>query len=203
MAPKIVDKDARRQAILAAAAGVFAQHGYRRATIDQVAAAAGVAKGSVYLAFASKEDLFHALFESMFDGMLEEPRDEDDGPALARIERTLCRIADAIADDDKLIPLTLEFWAVCGVGETRKRFGDSYAAMFTGFRGELVRLLAEAEAGGEIGSGLPHEAIASCLIAMIDGLLIQQWTVPGVTVSDTLRASLPAFLGSLRNDPGS
>ena len=63
MPPKIVDKEDRRNRVLTAAAGVFARYGYQQTTIDQIAEAAGVAKGSVYLSFKSKEDLFYGLFE--------------------------------------------------------------------------------------------------------------------------------------------
>lgn len=49
--------------ILAAAAHVFARHGYNGATLDDVAAEAGLTKGALYWHFASKNDLFLALME--------------------------------------------------------------------------------------------------------------------------------------------
>jgi AcrR family transcriptional regulator len=56
-----VDAAARRQAILDAALAVFAQRGYEAARLDDVAAKAGVAKGTLYLYFKDKEALFEAL----------------------------------------------------------------------------------------------------------------------------------------------
>lgn len=50
------DCDARR-AILAAARTRFLHYGYKKTTIDEIAADAGVGKGSVYLHFSSKEDI--------------------------------------------------------------------------------------------------------------------------------------------------
>ncbi|HPO12729.1 MAG TPA: TetR/AcrR family transcriptional regulator [Candidatus Hydrogenedentes bacterium] len=50
--------DRRPQQIIAAALDVFALKGFRRATMDAVARAAGVTKGTIYLYFSSKEDLF-------------------------------------------------------------------------------------------------------------------------------------------------
>jgi AcrR family transcriptional regulator len=50
-----------RSHLLAAAAEVFARRGYHRATLDEVAEAAGFSKGAVYSNFSSKEDLFIAL----------------------------------------------------------------------------------------------------------------------------------------------
>lgn len=47
----------RREQILAAAATVFAEKGFDRATISDVARAAGVAEGSIYNYFRGKQDL--------------------------------------------------------------------------------------------------------------------------------------------------
>jgi AcrR family transcriptional regulator len=55
---------ARRAAILDAALHVFAEHGYESARLDEVAARAGVAKGTLYLYFKDKEDLFEAMVRS-------------------------------------------------------------------------------------------------------------------------------------------
>ncbi|MGI8679412.1 MAG: TetR/AcrR family transcriptional regulator [Jatrophihabitans sp.] len=52
-----------RQSVLAAAAQVFATHGFHAATVDAVADAAGLSKGGVYYSFRSKDDLFLALLE--------------------------------------------------------------------------------------------------------------------------------------------
>ncbi|MFE2288761.1 ScbR family autoregulator-binding transcription factor [Streptomyces sp. NPDC059443] len=46
-----------RQAILAAAAGIFEEQGYQAATISEILTAAGVTKGALYFHFKSKEDL--------------------------------------------------------------------------------------------------------------------------------------------------
>ncbi len=54
-------KRARKRArILSAATALFIRHGYRRASLDEVAREAGVAKGTLYLYFASKADLLIA-----------------------------------------------------------------------------------------------------------------------------------------------
>ncbi len=57
----------RTTEILEAARAVFAEKGFQGATIDAIALAAGVAKGTVYLYFDSKRDLFLA---SLRDGVL-------------------------------------------------------------------------------------------------------------------------------------
>lgn len=57
------DKAVRRADILAAALEVFAAHGYAAARLDDVASAAGVAKGTLYLYFADKQALFEGLIK--------------------------------------------------------------------------------------------------------------------------------------------
>ena len=52
-------EDAKWDGIVAGAAKVFARHGFRKASVDEIARAAGVAKGTVYLGATSKRDLFY------------------------------------------------------------------------------------------------------------------------------------------------
>jgi len=52
----------RRQEILQAAIRIFAEKGFERATLDEIAEAAEFGKGTIYNYFASKEELFFTLF---------------------------------------------------------------------------------------------------------------------------------------------
>ncbi len=61
----------RRQAILDAALVVFAEHGFEAARLDEVAARAGVAKGTLYLYFKDKQALFENLIRSAIDPIFE------------------------------------------------------------------------------------------------------------------------------------
>ena len=62
MAPRAREHSSRnREAILDAAMRLFAQYGYKRTSIDDIARAAEIAKGTVYLSFTSKEEVFRAL----------------------------------------------------------------------------------------------------------------------------------------------
>jgi len=57
-------KEARPTEIIASAVRLFADHGYAATRLDDVALRAGVAKGSIYLYFATKEELFRAVVRS-------------------------------------------------------------------------------------------------------------------------------------------
>src|SRR6266513_1625173 len=63
---------AKKDAILRAAIDVFAERGYFNAQVADVARAAGVAAGTVYLYFRSKDHLLVSIFErSMRDALAE------------------------------------------------------------------------------------------------------------------------------------
>ena len=64
--------DERPDAILDAAQTVFGEVGFARAKIDDVARAAGVSKGTVYLYFDSKETLFREMVRAKVVANLEE-----------------------------------------------------------------------------------------------------------------------------------
>lgn len=54
-------KEARPQELLAAALDLFVERGYAATRLDDVAARAGVSKGTLYLYFTNKEELFKAV----------------------------------------------------------------------------------------------------------------------------------------------
>ena len=58
--PPVADK---REAILRAATRVFARNGYFNSKVADIAKAAGVADGTVYLYFKSKEEILHSIFD--------------------------------------------------------------------------------------------------------------------------------------------
>lgn len=67
MSPKYVDKKQKAREITMAALQVFSQKGYASASVDQIAAAAGIAKGTVYEYFPSKDKLFIAAVMAFVD----------------------------------------------------------------------------------------------------------------------------------------
>jgi AcrR family transcriptional regulator len=62
--------DARQLAVLDAAVAVFARYGFRKASMDEVARAAGVSRQGLYLQFANKEELFRKAVEHSLNNQL-------------------------------------------------------------------------------------------------------------------------------------
>jgi AcrR family transcriptional regulator len=85
----------RREDILTAARRVFARQGFRGTTIADIAGEAGVALGTIYLYFPSKEDVFAALNDELYQlitGAL-----TDVGPSESLHEAVVKRVANVFA----------------------------------------------------------------------------------------------------------
>lgn len=68
----------KRELILGAALDVFSTHGFRGATIDQIAEAAGMSKPNLLYYFRSKEDIHTTLIQRLLDKWLDPLRELDD-----------------------------------------------------------------------------------------------------------------------------
>lgn len=68
-----------RSLILDAALDVFSQHGYRGATLDQIAAQAGLSKPNILYYFSGKEDIHVTLLNGLMDTWLAPMREIDPG----------------------------------------------------------------------------------------------------------------------------
>jgi len=69
----------KQDLILNAALDVFSLHGFRGATIDQIAEAAGMSKPNLLYYFSSKEEIHRRLLEDMLDLWLDPLREFDAG----------------------------------------------------------------------------------------------------------------------------
>ncbi|NOZ03266.1 MAG: TetR/AcrR family transcriptional regulator [FCB group bacterium] len=64
------EKEQRRKAIIDAAEKLFAQNGFHTTSLDRVAEAVEISKGTIYLYFDSKEDLFFSVLEDKFQSYI-------------------------------------------------------------------------------------------------------------------------------------
>ena len=81
-----------RKRILDAALDVFSQHGYRGATLDQIAAASGLSKPNILYYFDGKSDIHVTLLNQLMDAWLAPLREIDpDGEPLTELLRYVHR----------------------------------------------------------------------------------------------------------------
>jgi AcrR family transcriptional regulator len=77
MSRTVMDKETRHHLLVDAAIEVFAAKGYRVASIADIIAKAGVARGTFYLYFQSKEEVFNAALDRFLDLFREMARKEN------------------------------------------------------------------------------------------------------------------------------
>jgi len=202
------ERQARRRRIQRAAREVFAEKGYARTFIEQVAKQATLSVGAVYLYFRSKEDLYVSLLEEtfeVFDAEMKQLRGHADvGPA----------------DRVRSAWLFLTQWAVSDVEGTRtlrmlsqpavkKQLSPEVAEAaqrgINQLRGALSGLIGDAIRAGQYRS-VDAEATADMLWALFLGLLEAndvrlnlELAAPGFT--ESARSALAVFEGSLRLAP--
>lgn len=94
-------KETRAAELLEAALDVFAEKGFAAARMEDIAARAGVAKGTVYLYFPSKEAVFEALVRSVVIPNIaraERLAAEHDGPVAGLLRRLVVMVGALIRD---------------------------------------------------------------------------------------------------------
>lgn len=192
---RIVDRDAKRQKILEAASACFAREGYDATSMEAVATAAGISKGSLYDYFRNKEDLFFGVFE-WFQQLIMASAMERMGEYEDARERIMA-FADAsigaLLEHLELYPVSLEVWSAAAKPGTRSRFSSAMKNLYASYRAELARLIQEAKAEGAIRQNIDVEATAGMLIGAVDNLALHYW----LDRSFDPQAWCRSFLGSL------
>ncbi|MFN4907962.1 MAG: TetR/AcrR family transcriptional regulator [Bacteroidota bacterium] len=111
--PAIVDKAAKRAQIVLHAAEVFSQTGYHATKMADIAQAAGIGKGTIYEYFATKEQLFLAVYDawmSQYESIVRQRVDEAPD-ALSKVDAVRDSAVEFYESRAAQAPLLLEFWA--------------------------------------------------------------------------------------------
>ena len=176
-----------REDLLDAAMRLFCARGFHATSLDQVAAAAGYTKGAVYSNFASKEDLFFALYERRVEQETARMR-----AALERATRTeVSRAVVARRDggkDDGWLAVFFEFWAhVLRNPALRERFErlhrEARAPMV-----EATNRMFEGRLAVDV------EAWTMAAAAMVTGISLEQLTDPQLKAADLVEDMLEALV---------
>lgn len=171
--PKIVDKDQKRREILAAAMPLLARRGVGGTKMADVAAAAGIGKGTIYEYFPSKEALVLGLYAYLFRNMDEllEPILTADAPALDKITAILRASADMMTEQEETLAVVLDAWAL-GIGERHTEAARMLREMYENYRTLVAGIITAGIDAGEIHPMEPRSA-ASWLLGTLDGLMLQ------------------------------
>jgi AcrR family transcriptional regulator len=170
------DRQARtREELVEAADRLFTANGFHATSVDAVADAAGYTKGAVYSNFASKEDLFFAVYERRVDRRSAEIEATLTGgeTAYQGLERLIAGLAER--RDDGWLAAFFEFWAhVLRHPELRGRFAELHGRGLAPVARSLERV------ADERGERLPEDPLklATARLAMLTGLQLERLTQP-------------------------
>ena len=174
--PSPVDrKELRRNEVIDAAIAVFAREGFAQATMDDVAREAGIAKGTVYLYFKSKEDLFRGAIESRLVPFAERAQASvaDLSGSAAELLKNHIRLAyeQIIAGDLKHI-LRLVIAEGPRFPEIKQFYYDNVLMRLT--KGAISKIIDYGVERGEF-SPISHDQIA--LIVMGPAMIAGMWKI--------------------------
>jgi TetR/AcrR family fatty acid metabolism transcriptional regulator len=182
-----------RQLLLEAALHVFAEHGYERATIDEIVREAGFSKGAFYVHFESKEDLFWAMLEERLQQQQDAFRQDllPGVPLADNIRIVLNGIFGLHTRDPLWSALFMEFAAHAARNE---KVRQKIAAMYNSWRTFAVEALERAREAGTVRRDLDFEFAASVVIAAVEGMVQQARLAPEAVRLDQMIDPLSRLL---------
>jgi AcrR family transcriptional regulator len=178
--PNHVRRQKTESAVLASAEQLFVHRGFHRTTVDDIAHAAGLTKGAVYVHFKDKRDVLLVLLRRAEDRVL--------FPILRRLEDPVVGPLDKLVDyvhgwarvaieqrETMFLPILMSF-EFLGTRDPIEKFVDG---MYHRTYEALAKVIDSGRREGlfvDIGSGREHAAV---LVAFMDGLLLE-WLRRGV-----------------------
>ena len=162
-----------RDALVGAAAEVFAQRGFEGATLEEIAETAGFTRGAIYKHFDGKEELFFAVLDKRIEAQLE--------PFSAVLERGREAAADAtqlseawnqvMNRESQWVALDLEFrlYALRNP-EVRKR----WVAHELELRRVIVKFMERHLEAAGLRLRIPPETLAAIVVPTSQGLV--EWS---------------------------
>lgn len=144
-------REAVRQALLREGMRLLAAQGFAATTVDQIASAAGVAKGTFYNYFATKEDLALAALPPRLEALRRELAGAEGLPLRAALHRLLTRLAEWT---QQIHPDVIWLWCI----ENLRRGGAERASQL--LHRLVTDLCARGQRRGEITDRRPAEEVA-------------------------------------------
>jgi len=139
---------AKRDQILEGARQVFMEQGFDAASMNDICRAAGVSKGTVYVYFEGKEDLFVALVERERSRLFEEVDQllQGDMALEERLERYAARLAEIVCSDEVIRAQRI----IIGIAERMPELGSRFYDSAQRAQGRLARIFEQETAAGRL-----------------------------------------------------
>ena len=171
--------------ILDAAVRVFAKKGFHATRVSEVAKAAGVADGTIYLYFKSKDELLVSLFEDRVERLLaflhsELPKVTGAAEKLRRIIELQLGLLEGERDLAEVVTVIIR--------QSTKLMKEYAAPKFTAYLDVIARVVAEGQASGELRGDLSPHLAARAIFGALDGITMT-WALGKADRGGLLRAS--------------
>jgi TetR/AcrR family fatty acid metabolism transcriptional regulator len=158
----------KRDRILAAAERIFARHGFFAARVTEIAKEAGVADGTIYLYFKSKDDLLISWFEHRMKQVNDELRATIERvPPREQLRAFIKRYLELVHDEPAAAEvLTIE------LRQSSKFMKEYENPQFADFLRMLGGLVAAEQERGEIEPSIPSHVAARMIFGILDELAL-------------------------------
>ena len=169
--PKVVDKELMNQQIVFAALQAFVKHGFHNTSMSKIASEMGIAKGTLYLYFKSKNQLIEAItkqhFHNLKDRLVSQQNFNSVEALLSHIQHTLL-ISDK---DSQFIPV---FFEVFGPSFSSDKFINEYCNFFNEIAQFYTENLESLQTQGLIQQGLSPKYFGRVFVSMLDGIILHK-----------------------------
>lgn len=189
-----------REQILEAAARTFPLRGYHAASVDEIAAEAGLSTGAVYSNFESKAELFLALYERHMQGHVESL---EELVSAATLEEQIAGAGDQWLDfvrrDTEWLLLDTEFWAYA-VRDRALR--ERYAAIHRRLAETAAGLVERASSSFGLELSAPPAELGTIINALGTGLMIEKLADPDRVSDEVFESALALLMRATTRHPG-
>src|SRR3954447_13074598 len=181
-----------RDRIIEVAIGVFASRGFRNVSIDAIAAEVGVTRQGLLYHIPSKTQLLVAVLDQH-----EQDNAETIGKLFELNDRvlvaTMRAYLHASAPNRGLIRMLLVLAAeAMDAGHPAH---DHFVERYRALRADLTRLIAAEQAAGRVNAAVPAHRLAAVVIAILDGLQLQEYLDEGsIELEETIVDLIELFV---------
>lgn len=177
MGTRRVDRASKRQLLVESAAKVFAAKGFANSRVADIAQHAGVAKGTVYEYFTSKEELYFAVFEWINERIRQRVDQllEDDSDPRRQLTTLLRTSAEIVTEHRELVSMNLDFWAASRGSTFENRFTTTCNALYQDYRQVAAEVIRRGQRAGIFRPRLDADRVATLVVSALDGLGVQCW----------------------------
>ena len=185
----------KRELLLEAAAVVFARQGFVATRVADIAAEAGVGKGTVYEYFSSKDELYFAVLESINQGIMARVRRAKEGASTATeaLVEVMREGARMLVEQRDLTPMNLDFCAYSRGTPFERRFRQEVNVVLRQVRHSIADIIRTGQRSGELRPETDADGVATLIVGAFDGLGMQHWLDPELdprTVTEAFAAVL-------------